>query len=209
VTSPDSTATAKPGAGPYGGPIDATTADALSRLGLTEPGVPQLAAMVAALLGQDEVEVLGIRVDEHPYAFFVKVVQPWASSPLSHHVPEPLRTEVAPLVPWRTEPDLYRSDLRDRLPAGLTVPRAFGVHDDPDDDSTAIWLELVTGRPVPWDLDRHRRAAYGSSPNSSLTTGAVGGVPGRSCSYSGGRAAISCGRSSVIVRQRMSRLTSK
>jgi hypothetical protein len=98
--------------------------------------------------------------DEHPYAFFVKVVQPWARSPLSHHVPEPLRTELAPLVPWRTEPDLYRSDLRDRLPVGLTVPRAFGVHDDPDDDSTAIWLELVTGRPVPWDLDRHRHAAY-------------------------------------------------
>jgi hypothetical protein len=40
----------------------------------------------------------------------------------------------------------------------LTVPRAFGVH-DLDDESTAIWLEPAPGRPVPWDLDRHRRAA--------------------------------------------------
>ncbi len=186
MTSPDGTATATPGAGPCGGPIDAATRDALGGLGLAAPGEPQLAAMVAALLGQVEVELLNARVDvhpypfpalttrdrfvvsgtargrngdEHPYAFFVKVVQPWACSPLSWHVPEPLRTAVAPLVPWRTEPDLYRSDLRDRLPAGLIIPRAFGVH-DLDDDATAIWLELVPGRPVPWDLDRHRRAAY-------------------------------------------------
>ena len=58
---------------------------------------------------------------------FVKVSQSWAKSPLSHEVPEPLRSTVAPLLPWRTEPDLYLSDLRNRLPAGLTVPRAFGV----------------------------------------------------------------------------------
>ena len=56
--------------------------------------------------------------EQHPYAFFVKVVQSWASSPLSRHVPEPLRAAVASLLPWRSEPDLYRSDLRDRLPAG-------------------------------------------------------------------------------------------
>jgi hypothetical protein len=182
VTSPDSTATATPGAGP----IDAATLDALGKLGLAAPGEPQLAAMVAALLGQAEVELLSARVDvhpypfpalttrerfvvsgaargrngdEHPYAFFVKVVQPWASSPLSRHVPEPLRTAVAPLLPWRSEPDLYRCDLRDRLPGGLTVPRAFGVH-DLDEDSTAMWLELVPGRPAHWDLGRHRCAAY-------------------------------------------------
>lgn len=182
MTSPDSTATATPGAGP----LDAATLHALGRLGLAAPAVPRLAAMVAALLDRAEVEVLDARLDahpyaypalttrerwvvsgtargtdgdEHPYGFFVKVVQPWARSSLSHHVPEPLRTELAPLVPWRTEPDLYRSDLPDRLPVGLTVPRAFGVH-DLDDDATAIWLELVPGRPVPWDLDRHRHAAY-------------------------------------------------
>lgn len=182
MTSPDSTATATPGSGP----VDAATLHALGRLGLAAPAVPRLAAMVAALLGQAEVEVLDARLDahpypypalttrervvvsgtargadgeKHPYAFFVKVVQSWARSPLSQHVPERLRATVAALLPWRTEPDAYRSDLRDRLPAGLTVPRAFGVH-DLDDDSTAIWLELLPGRPVSWDLDRHRRAAY-------------------------------------------------
>jgi hypothetical protein len=169
-----------------GGPIDAATAGALGRLGIAAPAEPQLAEMVAALLGQVEVEVLSARVDahpypfpalttrdrfvvsgtargrngdEHPYAFFVKVVQSWASSPLSRHVPEQLRTEVARLLPWRTEPDLYRSDLRDRLPAGLSVPRAFGVH-DLGGDATAIWLELVPGLPVSWDVGRHGRAAY-------------------------------------------------
>jgi hypothetical protein len=142
--------------------------------------------MVATLLGQATVKVLDARLAvhpypypalttrerwvvsgtarrgdgaEHPYAFFVKVVQRWARSPLAVHVPEPFRTAVAPLVPWRTEPDLYRSDLRDRLPAGLTVPRAFGVY-DLHDGSVAIWLELLPDVPVPWDLDRHRRAAY-------------------------------------------------
>jgi len=121
-----STATATPGTGP----IDAATLDALGKLGLQAPAEPQLAAMVAALLGQVEVELLNARVDVHPYpfpalttrarfvvsgtargrngadypyAFFVKVVQSWACSPLSQHVPEPLRTAVAPLVPWRTE----------------------------------------------------------------------------------------------------------
>jgi hypothetical protein len=173
VTSPDSR-------------IGRAAPDALAGLGPAAPGAARLAAMVAALLGQDEVEVLDARVDvhpypfpalttrgrfvvsgtacggdgdEHPYAFFVKVVQSWAESPLSRHVPEPLRSTIAPLLPWRCEPDLYRGDLRDRLPAGLTVPRAFGVH-DLDDGAAAIWLELLPVRPVPWDLDRHRRAAH-------------------------------------------------
>lgn len=203
MTGPDGTATAT-----SGGPIDATTLDALGRLGLAAPAEPQLATMVAALLGQAEVEVLDARLEAHPYpypalttrerlvvsgtargsdgerhryAFFVKVVQSWARSPLSQYVPEPLRATVAALMPWRTEPDLYRSDLRDRLPAGLTVPRAFGVH-DLDDASTAIWLELVPGRPVTWDLDRHRRAAYllgrlAASP--SVAPLATGVPPGR------------------------------
>jgi hypothetical protein len=99
----------------------------------------------------------GARVQ--PYVFFVKVVHSWARSPLSRHVPEELRATLAPLVPWRTEPDIYRSDLRDRLPAGLTVPRAFAVH-DLDDESAAIWLELVATRTSGWDVERHERAAY-------------------------------------------------
>ena len=66
---------------------------------------------------------------------------------------------MAPLVPWRAEPDIYRGDLRERLPAGLTVPRAFAVY-DLDDESAALWLELVATRTIVWDVERHERAAY-------------------------------------------------
>ena len=46
-------------------------------------------------------------------------------------------------VPWRTEPLAYRSDLRDRLPDGLHMPRALGVF-DLDEKSAAVWLEDVS-----------------------------------------------------------------
>jgi Phosphotransferase enzyme family len=158
---------------------------ALHGLGLRESGGGQLAAMVSARLGTPA-EILSARIDRYPYdlpaittrdrlvvsgcagtsagqhrryAFFVKVIQSWARSPLSREVPEPLRASVTPLLPWRTEPDLYLSDLRDRLPAGLTMPRAFGVF-DLDDESAAVWLDMVPVRTVAWDVERHRRAAY-------------------------------------------------
>ena len=62
-------------------------------------------------------------------------------------------------VPWRTEPLAYRSDLGDRLPDGLTMPRALGVF-DLDELSAAIWLEEIHADRPTWDLDRFRRAAY-------------------------------------------------
>ena len=45
-------------------------------------------------------------------------------------------------VPWRTEALAYASDLGDRLPDGLSMPRALGVY-DLDELSAAIWLEEV------------------------------------------------------------------
>ena len=48
-------------------------------------------------------------------------------------------------VPWRTEPLIYRSDLGDRLPAWLTLPRAVAVF-DLDEKSAAVWLEEVPDR---------------------------------------------------------------
>jgi len=70
-----------------------------------------------------------------------------------------VRDQVAPLVPWRTEPDLSRTDLVDRLPDGLTAPRAYGIY-DLDEDSAAIWLEMLPTRAVSWGMPLHRRAAY-------------------------------------------------
>jgi hypothetical protein len=94
------------------------------------------------------------------YRFFVKVVQSFARSPLFARVPSELRATAEASVPWRTEAMVYRSDLRDRLPAGLGMPRAFGVY-DLEDGSVSMWLEALatSSEPAPWELDRFRRAA--------------------------------------------------
>ena len=90
----------------------------------------------------------------------MKVVQSWARSPFFAH---PCRRDMKEFaeasVPWRTEPLAYRSDLGDRLPHGLAMPRALGVF-DLDDKSAAVWLEKVTVVAATWDDARHARAAY-------------------------------------------------
>ena len=93
------------------------------------------------------------------FSFFVKVIHAYQRSPLRFAVPEHLRAEAAAFIPWRTEADLYRSDLRNRLPGGLTVPRAAAVR-DLDADSAALWLEHVPARQVVWDAGRHAQAAF-------------------------------------------------
>jgi hypothetical protein len=93
------------------------------------------------------------------FCFFVKVIHAYQHSPLRFAIPAHLRTQAAALIPWHTEADLYRSDLRDRLPHGLTIPRAAAIR-DLDADSAALWLEQVPARWVIWDLRRHARAAY-------------------------------------------------
>ena len=54
---------------------------------------------------------------------------------------------------------MYRSDLDERLPDGLSMPTALGVY-DLDELSASIWLAEVPVADWPWDLDRYRRAAY-------------------------------------------------
>jgi hypothetical protein len=96
---------------------------------------------------------------DRPFRLFVKHVQSWQHHPFFAQVPVEHRAAAAASVPWRTEPLAYRSDLGDRLPEGLVMPRALGVVDLPD-DAAAVWLEDVTAPPVAWDLERYRRAAY-------------------------------------------------
>jgi hypothetical protein len=146
----------------------------------------ELAAFVAADLGVRHATVLTSSVEVFPYhrpaittagrylvtgsartgtgqvrafSIFVKVIHAYQRSPLRFALPAHLRTQAAALIPWHTEADLYRSDLRDRLPHGLTIPRAVAVR-DLDADSAALWLEQVPARRVVWDLRRHARAAY-------------------------------------------------
>lgn len=93
------------------------------------------------------------------YSLFVKHVQSWSRSPQFEQVPEEFRAMAEAGVPWRTEPLVYRSDLAERLPDGLRMPRAAGVF-DLDDRSAAVWLEQVcVGDGTTWDLDRYAHAA--------------------------------------------------
>lgn len=94
-----------------------------------------------------------------PYALFVKVVQSWTRNAAFQQVPEPLREIAAQSLPWRTEPDVYRSDLAARLPAGLSMPRCYAVLDI-DELSTALWLEGVDLDRRPWRVSTFERAAY-------------------------------------------------
>jgi hypothetical protein len=146
-----------------------------------------LTSMVATLLGSDPatVEVETSRVEEFPYdlpaittagryvvsgkalvdgepapyEMFVKVVHSWARSPMFAFVPEELRELAEASVPWRTEALAYRSDLGDRLPTGLTMPRALAVF-DLDDKSASVWLEMLPVVEREWDEARYGRAAY-------------------------------------------------
>ena len=158
-----------------------------SILGTADVTDEQLLVMVAGLLGCDrgETELVSSEAEEVDYdlpaittagrywvrglarvsgreeqfAFFVKHVQSWSRSPYFSMVPAEQREVAEASVPWRTEPLAYRSDLGNRLPEGLTMPRALGVF-DLDDKSAAIWLEVASSGTAPWDLERYARAAH-------------------------------------------------
>ena len=154
-------------------------------LGAADVSDARLAAIVASLLGVDEVSLADVHVESvaydipaittasrhwvsgqavttrgtEPFRIFVKHVQSWERHPFFQFVPEEFRDLATAGVPWRTEPEIYRSDLADRLPDGLTMPRALDVS-YLDELSAAIWLEEVPARDAVWDLERYRRAAY-------------------------------------------------
>ncbi len=99
--------------------------------------------------------------DDEPWPFelFVKHVHSWERSAMFAMVPEEMREAAAAGVPWRTEPLVYRSDLAERLPTGLRMPRCLGVF-DLDPLSASVWLQKVAATTVSWDLERFTRAAY-------------------------------------------------
>lgn len=154
-------------------------------LGAADVSDDRLAQMVADLLAVDEVELSDISVEEvaydipaittaarhwvsgtavsargtHPWRLFVKHIQSWGRHPFFQSVPAEFQELAAASVPWRTEAEIYRSDLASRLPEGLSMPRALDVV-DLDELSAAIWIEDVSAPEVAWDLERYRRAAY-------------------------------------------------
>lgn len=156
-----------------------------SELGAADVSDERLAALVADALRVDAVRLLDSRVEpvaydlpalttggrwwvcghaeadgeRVPFRVFVKLVQSWTRSPVFALVPDEVREVAAAGVPWRTEPEVYRSDVGERLPAGLTTPRALAV-DDLDELSCAVWLEEVPVRSAVWDRARYERAAH-------------------------------------------------
>ncbi|WP_374456344.1 phosphotransferase [Nocardioides sp.] len=94
-----------------------------------------------------------------PFTFFVKRVHHWRHSPAFAFVPPEVAAWAADSVPWRAEVLLYASDLGERLPEGLTVPRALRVDDRPD-QTAVLWLEAVEHDPTPWDESTYLRAAH-------------------------------------------------
>jgi hypothetical protein len=127
---------------------------------------------------------------ESAYRFFVKLVQSWARSPVFAQVPENLREHALAMVPWRREPDVYRSDLGNRLPDGLRLPTAYGVHDI-DDESASVWLDVVDAQRVHWDVARHAAAAHLlgrlAARESVAPLAEAGAVPQPARTYASGR----------------------
>jgi Phosphotransferase enzyme family len=154
-------------------------------LGPADVDDARLAALVADALGVAEVELLSSQAEvvaydidsittagryrvagrarhargEVGFAFFVKVVQSWGRHPAFRFLPEELREYALASVPFEAEPRVYRSDLADRLPPGLTMPRAYAVV-DLDAESTALWLEDVPVADARWDRAGLARAAH-------------------------------------------------
>jgi hypothetical protein len=154
-------------------------------LGPADVDDARLAALVADQLGVAEVELLRSRAEVVAYdidalttagryrvtgrarheggadefAFFVKVVQSWGRHPAFRQVPAEMREWALASVPFEAEPRIYRSDLADRLPPGLTMPRAHAVV-DLDAESTALWLEDVPVVAARWDRAALARAAH-------------------------------------------------
>ena len=96
---------------------------------------------------------------ERDVRMFVKHVQSWSRSPLFQQVPEELRALAEASVPWRTEPLIYESDLRHRLPPGLTMPVALHVA-FLDEASAAIWLPALNVDERDWQTVDFAQAAH-------------------------------------------------
>jgi hypothetical protein len=92
------------------------------------------------------------------FSLFVKRVHHWRHSPLFALVPPEAAAWAATTVPWRSEPLVYGSDLADRLPAGLTMPRALRVDERPD-ETAVLWLEAVDHARDPWTVETYVEAA--------------------------------------------------
>ncbi len=92
------------------------------------------------------------------FTLFVKRVHHWRHSPGFAFLPPEVAEWAADSVPWRAEPLVYASDLADRLPDGLTMPRGLRI-DEREDQTAVLWLEAVDSDPLVWTAEDSVRAA--------------------------------------------------
>jgi hypothetical protein len=107
------------------------------------------------------VRLVGTARDERqtlPWALFVKTIQSFRHAPVLQAVPPGMRDEVVAAVPWRTEAEVYSSELSTALPAGLRMPTIY-LTEELGDDRIRLWMEDVAATTATWDLDRYARAA--------------------------------------------------
>jgi hypothetical protein len=147
-----------------------------STLGAGDVSDSEVGEVVARLWGVPTVELLSSRADEVDYdvpsiltrgrhwvtgcarvpgqeprnfQVFVKQVAHWSRSPMFDFVPPDFREQARDSVPWLAEPLIYGSDLADRLPDGLSMPRALAIL-APDELTRVLWIEPVPAVEVTW-----------------------------------------------------------
>ncbi|MEP9391317.1 phosphotransferase [Gordonia sp. VNK1] len=99
-----------------------------------------------------------VRTDAGTHRLVRKVARSVARSPMLAAIPPEHRAVLMDALPWRVEPDVYRSPMSSSLPEGMRQARCPAVI-DLDDESAAIWLERVDHVPGPWSATDYRDAA--------------------------------------------------
>jgi hypothetical protein len=100
--------------------------------------------------------VSGTLTDGTPWRVFAKTLQPAWCSPMWKDIPPAFHEQVKRTLDWHDEPRIYRGPLADDLPAGLRLPRLYGL--DETEERITLWLEEVDDA-GPWDTARYERSA--------------------------------------------------
>ena len=111
-----------------------------------------------ATIGTESGAESGTEAEGREFTLFVKRVHNWRHSPAFADVPPEVGAWAATSVPWRAEPLVYGSDLRERLPEGLSMPRGLRVEERPD-ETAVVWIEAVPTGAEPWDREAYVEAA--------------------------------------------------
>lgn len=91
-------------------------------------------------------------------SMFLKVLQSFRHAWHLDALPAQSAIRVLSDSVWSHESDIYASDVRHALPAGLRMPRLYHLQ-HLGQDRIAMWLEDVPAISAPWDMAQYERAA--------------------------------------------------